>query len=603
MGAAPTLSSRARPPQVVLAVGAVLLVTAAATLAWVHAGGLAQVVLLTAAAGLALLSVLGSGARLRSSAEAFAAASAGLALTGALADGRWGTGEPVTSLALAGTFGALHVIAPRTVTWPLAAWAAAQLAALRLLDELPTAAHTEGQLTVALLGLGLALVARPLVARVALVTAAPWWLVGVVGGSADAWSGDPGGRWPAAVLMVAAGAGLVPARSRRELAPLLGPPRLAPIVAGVVSGAAVTGALSPGGTGALVAAGWVGVALASGAAIVLTGRWRGLLLPVAVASGTTVAVLCAGQLVRDAAWGGLSLLLLLVALPPAAASLLRRSTRHVAVPVSVWCLSGSVLLALRADVLAAAAAALLLAGLYAAAMALGSGLDDDVRRPTAGAAALPGAVAVALPALNGDRDVLLVVLAVQALATLGWALRTGRVTGADVATAPPEDPVAEEISTGWKVGAAHLTVAGWVGAALADARLLEAWTLPLAVGLLVAAGPRLVRAPSWPWWGPGLVVALAPSTVWAVLDPDGGRAVWVLALAVLVLVGGAAAGRAAPLAVGAGSAVVLVLGLAVPALPWPLTAALLAGAALLALGTLREWRPVAGFRLRLAELR
>ncbi len=47
----------------------------------------------------------------------------------------------------------------------------------------------------------------------------------------------------------------------------------------------------------------------------------------------------------------------------------------------------------------------------------------------------------------------------------------------------------------------------------------------------------------------------------------------------------------------------LVLGLAVPALPWPLTAALLGGIALLAWGTLRERRPVAGFRLRLAELR
>ena len=153
------------------------------------------------------------------------------------------------------------------------------------------------------------------------------------------------------------------------------------------------------------------------------------------------------------------------------------------------------------------------------------------------------------------------------------------------------------------MGAAHLTGAGWVAAALLDARFLEAWTLPLAAGLLVAAGPRLVRAASWPSWGPGLVVALAPSTLWAVLEPDGVRALWVLVLAVGALVGGAAAGLVAPLAVGAAAAVVLVLGLAVPALPWPLTAALVTGAGLLAVGTLREWRPVAGFRLRLAELR
>lgn len=604
-GAAPTsgLSWRARTPQVVLAVGAVLLVTAAATLARSHAGAAAQLVLLAAAAGMALLSLAGAEVRLRSSAEACAATAAGLALAGALSDGRWVSGAPAIPALLAVVLAALHLVAPAPLTWPLAAWAAAQLAALRLLGELPAAVHTEVQLAVALLGLGLALRARPTVARVALVTTAPWWAAGVLGGSADAWSGDQGGRWFAAALMVGAGAGLVPARRRPELGSLLGPPRLAPVVAGVVAGAALTGALSPSGTEAQVGAGWVGVALASGAAVVLGGRARELLLPSAVAGGATVAVLCTAQLAREGAWGALSLLLLLVALPPAAASVLRRSTRHVAVPVSVWCLAGSVLLALRAGVLDAGAAALLLAALYAAAMALGSGLDDDVRRPTAGAAAVTGAVAIALPAVTGDQDVLLVVLTVQALATLGWALRTGRVTGADVATAPPEDPVAEEISAGWRVGAAHVTVAGWVGAALADARVLEAWTLPLAAGLLVAAGPRLVRAASWPAWGPGLVVALAPSTLWAVVDPDGGRAMWVLVLAVVVLVGGAAAGLLAPLAVGSGAAVVLVLGLAVPALPWPLAAALVAGAGLLAIGTLREWRPVAGFRLRLAELR
>lgn len=603
MGTGSMQFSRARPPQVVLAVGALLVVIAATTLAWTHAGAAARLLLAAGAVVAALLSLFGSGARLRSSAETFAAAAAALALGAVLADGRGLAGEPVSPLVLAGACAALRVVAPALLAWPLGAWAAAQLGALRLLDVVPATLHTELQLGVALLGLALALRGRRPLARIALVTTAPWWVAGVLGGTADAWSGHQGGRWLAATLMVGAGAGLVPARRRPELARLLGPPRLAPVVAGAVSGAALTGAVSPSGTGALVAAGWIGVFLASGAAVVMTGRVRALLLPTAVVGGATVAVLCTAQLAQDGAWGPLSLLLLLVALPPAAASLLRRSTRHVAVPVSVWCLAGSALLALRAGVLDAATAAVLLAALYSAAMALGSGLDDDVRRPTAGAAALTGAVAIALPALTGDRDVLLVVLAVQALATLGWALRTGRVTGADVATASPEDPVAEEISAGWRVGAAHLTVAGWVAAALADARVLEAWTLPLAAGLLVAAGPRLLRAASWPSWGPGLVVALAPSTLWAVLEPDGRRAVWVLVLAVLALVGGATAGLLAPLAVGAGAAVVLVLGLAVPALPWPLTAALLTGVALLAVGTLREWRPVAGFRLRLAELR
>ena len=87
------------------------------------------------------------------------------------------------------------------------------------------------------------------------------------------------------------------------------------------------------------------------------------------------------------------------------------------------------------------------------------------------------------------------------------------------------------------------------------------------------------------------------------LDADGPRPVPVLVVAVLVLLAGSRAGMRAPLTVGAATAVLLVLGLAVPALPWPLATALLGGAGLLAWGTLRESRPVAGFRLRLADLR
>jgi hypothetical protein len=195
------------------------------------------------------------------------------------------------------------------------------------------------------------------------------------------------------------------------------------------------------------------------------------------------------------------------------------------------------------------------------------------------------------------------VLLVQGLATLGWAVRTGRSTHTDVVTAEPDDDVAEEISTGWRVGAAHLTAAGWTAASLAGWHALEAWTLPLALGMLVAAGPRLLRGASWPAWGPGLIVAAAPSTIAAVLDADGPRPVPVLAAAVAGLVAGSRAGVRAPMAVGAVTAVLLVLGLAVPALPWPLAAALVGGIALLAWGTLRESRPVAGFRLRLADLR
>ncbi len=599
----PPLPYRTRPAQVLLAVGAVLLVTAAAALASASGGVLARVLLLVACAGVAALSLPAAGARLRSSAETLAACAAGLGLAATAAGGPFLDGEPVTPLVLAGAFLALHVLAPSLATWPVVSWAALQLAVVRLLDELPAAVHTEVRLGVALLGLGIALAARRAVARIALVTTAPWWLVGVLGGTADAWSGGQGTRWLAAVLMILAGAGLVPARLRRELEPLLGPRQLAPLVAGAVSGAGLTGALSPNGIGVLVVVGWLGVVVAAVADIVLSGWWRGMLLPAAVAGGSTMTALCVGQLLQARAWGALSLLLLLTALPPAVVTVLRPRDRHVSAPISVWCVTGSVLLALPAEVLRPGAAGVLLAVVFTVAMELGAGLPSDVRRPLARSAALTGAAAIALTAITGEQAALLAVLLVQGLGTLGWAVRAGRRTGADVATADPDDPVAEELSAGWKVGAVHLVAAGWTAAALAEWHAIEAWTLPVAAGLLVAAGPRLWRGPSWPAWGPGLVAAAAPSTVAALLDADGPRPVPVLVVAVLVLLAGSRTGVLAPLAVGAGTAVFLVLGLAVAALPWPLTAALVGGVGLLAWGAFRERRPVAGFRFRLAELR
>jgi hypothetical protein len=592
-----------RPPQVLLAVGAVLLVIGATALGRAQGGVLSWVLLLAAGAGAAALSLRADLARLRSSAETLAVCAAGLGLASTVTGGPVFDGEPVTPALLAGAFLALRVIAPTVTTWPLAAWFAFQFAVVRLLDDLPAGLHTDVRLIVTLVGLGVALTARRAVARVALVTTAPWWLLGVVGGTASTWTGGQWGRWPAAVLMILAGAALVPARLRRELEPLLGPRTLAPVVAGVVSGTAITGALSPAGVGALVVAGWAGVVVAAVADLVLTGWRRGLLLPATVAAGATTALLCVGQLLHARAWGALSLLLLLTALPPAVVTALRPHDRHLTAPIVVWCLTGSVLLALPADVLGAGAAAVVLAVLYGLAMETGAGLPSDVRRPIARAAALTGAAAIVLAGVTGQRGELLAVLLVQGLATLGWAVRAGRRTGTDVVTAAPDDVVAEEISTGWRIGAAHLTAAGWTAAALAHWHAIEAWTLPLALGLLIAAGPRLLRGASWPAWGPGLVVAAAPSTLAAMLEPGGPRPVPVLAAAVLVLLAGSRAGVRAPLAVGAGTAVVLVLGLAVPALPWPLTAALAGGAALLAWGTLREHRPVAGFRFRLAELR
>ena len=55
--------------------------------------------------------------------------------------------------------------------------------------------------------------------------------------------------------------------------------------------------------------------------------------------------------------------------------------------------------------------------------------------------------------------------------------------------------------------------------------------------------------------------------------------------------------------VSAGTVLALALGFSVRALPWPLGTALVVGTLLLAVGMLRERRPVAGFGRRLADLR
>ena len=180
--------------------------------------------------------------------------------------------------------------------------------------------------------------------------------------------------------------------------------------------------------------------------------------------------------------------------------------------------------------------------------------------------------------------------------TLAWAWWTGRpgTAGTDTDT---------DSAAAWRVGAVQLVLAAWIGAALAGLGAVEAYSLPAAGGLLLAAGRGLVRDASWQAWGPGLVVAAVPSTALAVVTPDAARAVLVLALAAGTMVAGGRAGLRAPLMVGAGTALVLSLGLAVRALPWPLGTALVVGSLLLLVGMRRERRPVAGFATRLADLR
>jgi hypothetical protein len=586
------LPLRARPPEVLLGVGAVLLVSAAAGVVSAHGGVVVRALLVTLAAVAAWFSVRAARNRLRSSQEVLAACAAGLAIAAVSQGGFAMDGDPVSALSLAVVFLLLHRAARTTAAWPLVSWATFQLAVLRGIDLVPHALHTELFLCVALLGLGVALFGRRVVGRLALITTAPWWLAGVVGGSSSAWA-DDGRQWISAALMVAAGFGLLLARLRKPLDPLLGPPLLVPVVAGVVGGAAVTGAFSSLGPLSMTFTGYAGVLLLNLAAAYLTGWRRGLFLPVARAAGIVMAGLCVLQLVAGRRWGELSLLLLLTAIPTGLVAVRRPGERPVALPTAIGCLAGAVLLALPGGHLSPGVAAVALTVLYAVAMAAGSSLDPPSRRATARAAAMLAVATVLLLRARHEQTALTLVLAVQGLSTLVWAWRTR----------PPADDEERTPRVAWRAGSAQLVLAAWVAFSAAGHTVVEWYSLPAAIGLLIAAGPDLRRGASWPAWGPGLLVAAVPSAVLAVVTSNGTRAVAVLVAAAAVLVAGARTGLRAPLMVGAGTALALGLGFTVRALPWPLGAALVVGATLLAVGTRRERRPVAGFGRRLAELR
>lgn len=589
----PPLPYRSRPPQVLLGVGAVLLLSAGGTVAAAYGGGPARVLLVALAACTAWFSLRAARSGLRSSEETLAASTAGLALSGADLGGPLPGGNPASAAVLAVGLLLLRRAAPTTVTWPLASWAAGQLAVLRALDAVPHLLRPGVVLSVALVGLSIALFGRRIVARVALVTAAPWWLAGVVGGSSGAWGEVGVERWLSAGMVISAAAGLLLTRLRAELDPLLGPPGVVPVVTGVVAGATVTGVFSSLGTLAVVPTGYAGVLTATTAAAVLT-RWRrGVFLPVAVAAGSTTVALCVGQLVAREWWSALSLLLLLTALPTGVVAARRPDDRPVALPAAVGCLAAAALLALPAGLAGPVEVGVVLTALYGVAMTAGPALDVPARRATARAAAICAVAAAVLLRAEDERTTLAVLLAVQSVCTLSWAWRT------HVPGQPPE----ASRTTAWRGGALQFAVAAWLFAAAADLAAVEWYSLSAATGLLIAAGPRLADGPSWPAWGPGLLVAAVPSAALAVTTSDGDRAVTVLLVAAAVLVAGARTGVRAPLMIGAGTVLFLGLGLTARALPWPLATALAVGGALLALGMRRERRPTAGFAARLADLR
>src|SRR6185437_15065920 len=116
----PRLPYRVRPLQVLLGVGAVLVVAAAAAVAGVYGGPYARIVFAVLAVIAAALSLVSALDGLRSTEETLAACASGLALVAAT----WHTGSPLLAGVVAAACLGLHLAARQAAVWPLASWVA-----------------------------------------------------------------------------------------------------------------------------------------------------------------------------------------------------------------------------------------------------------------------------------------------------------------------------------------------------------------------------------------------------------------------------------------------------------------------------------------------
>jgi hypothetical protein len=579
---------RARAVQVVLGVGAVLVVIAG--IAVVNGSGAvaARFLLLGLAAGVAGGSVIAAAADLRNTEETLALCAAALGLVAAWADGPTGA---ISAGTLAGVCLALRVLVG-SAGWSLAAWTALQIAALRVAGSVPDGLHPYLFLGVALVGLGVALGGRPLVARFGLVTTVPWWVAGVLGGTTTAWSGDGVGRHLAAAVVVAAAAGLLPVRLRQELDRLTGPRYALPALSGAVAGIGVAGSLAAFDTPGIWVAGYAGVLVATVVPEFLDGWPRRFLGPVMSAAGLVLVATALVQLSLRSSWAGLALLFLLTAVPAGLVAWREPAERPGSLPWAVGCVAAAGVFAVPAGWLDRLPAGLALAVLYALALTASLTMPEAGRRATLRMAVATAAAGVVLVALDGDRAGVALVLVVQAAATIGWAWWTG-----------PPAPDAPTWAA-WRAGAAELVAAAWLTVSTGEVHVLEGYTVPLAAGLLIAQGPKLAGGPSWSAWGPGLLVALVPSAVQAVVLDADLRPWLVFAGAVAAMVLGAAWGYRAPIVIGALTAIGTGLALALATVVWAPVAAMLAtGILLLGAGAGRELFPTPSFAARLADLR
>jgi hypothetical protein len=561
---------RVSPQQVLLAAGAVAVVVAGAA-----SLGLAGQLLPLALALVAAAASLGCAHHgLRASEETLAVAAVALVV---LADRSGSTTVAVVVLAvLAAVFWTFGLLARSTVTWPVASWLAGQSAVLTALTGWDVAAlgQVAAVLGTAVAGVLVTLRARRPVAGVALATTVPWWVVGVARGTYLVWTTpDAAEAALAGGLMVAAAAALLALRRRPGLRPLLGPRPAVPVLAGIVTGIAVAGVLQALGPAGVPAAGYLGLVTAALVAQFASPEPQALVRPAGLALAGTCTGLAVVRLLADGHLTALALLLLTAAVPALLVAARQPADRPAALPVTVGCLAGPVLLAEADRSLSPGGAGPLL--LVLAVLALAAATLERHHRgevPLAVAAVFAGLVAVGHVGWTGSPPALAGALAVLGAALVGYATRTGR--------APARAG-----------GCAALVAAAWLLAGDAGVQVPEAYTLPLAAALLLNAGRRLATGDSWPAWGPALAVGFVPSVFLVLVEPDLLRVVLVVVAATATTIVATGRGVRAPFLVGAGSLVAVAVGRLVAVVPAPgLVALAVSGAVLLAVGAGYESR-------------
>jgi hypothetical protein len=589
---------RLSPQQVLLALGALLLVSGAlafVALGWTRFGLVFQAAVMVAVTAAACVTSAWAARRgLRATEEALAAAGTALLAVdlgaaharglGGLDDVPLRTWTAVSCLAVVLVGLGLNRLTRSTTTWPLAALLAAQPVPLLFLpsDLVPGPAGVATALLVAAADLAAVLVLRRSLVLVARVLAASWATAGVAGGLLLATAGSTTESWTATALLAVAGAAAVIGLRVPRLGGV--PVPAAAAAAAAVGGLALTGSLHTAGQAGPVIATGLGLLLLTGAALFsgaapLTGALPAAAIPggraALQAAGATMAVVGALLLGDAERYGPLSLLALAGAVPAGLTALRVPPLRVACTGAALAAPVLAVLLAREAGWLPAPTAGLLLALVAAGAFTLATvraGAAEEWACAAAGAGA--GAIAGLTTGEAGAWGQVGLQLALVGVAAGCYAL---------VAHRPPVAVAA----------VADLVVACWIAVGGAGIETAEAYTLPAAVGLLVVAYPRLrAGAPSWAAEGAAAGVALVPSALAVAVSPSALRLVLVVAGAVALVVVGTLRHRQAPFVLGAGSLAFVVatrLGRYAPLLPtWVSLAA--AGLLLLVLGATYERR-------------